>query len=443
MTSVADLLVLEEKTYERCRAQSFNIINDRPDYCQLKKLEQQAERLGCEFSVSYNWAGDFGLSAAVIGAVKYAKRHPDLAACVKPVKPPITHADIILAGPNKTTSAGIDVLNRQHEADQVNYAIYLGFQRGCGENMREALAKQCYEQLAELPTLMYKKIVIEQCFGHARKNWVFLDDTMETAAINNYNRDMEEDQHLTAYISQLNREQIAMKDDAGIIIANADKSRQFMTQVWAKSDLFGRKVMKDWMLKEPEERKWEHSTEYFKKHNTARERFEQARGQERPTDGAMAISDLEERIERKMEVRYERKFEEQRKEFLMIVEECNRMDDAPTTRRRAAAQISVADTSDDESDDDSDDESVVVETKTSQTRRISRERSAAVAKSDAERKKAEKKADKAAKKQADKALSVAEEKKILEETEKEKIQEGGIVCERRRHMRAGNAIPDQ
>ena len=157
MTSVADLLILEEKTYERCRAQSFLIINDRPDYWQLEKLEQQAERLGCEFSVSYEWADDFGLSAAVIGAVKYAKRHPDLAAYVKPARPPITHADIILAGPNKTTSAGIDVLNRQHEAAQVNYAIFLGFQKGCGENIREALAKQYYEQLAELPTLMYKK----------------------------------------------------------------------------------------------------------------------------------------------------------------------------------------------------------------------------------------------------------------------------------------------
>ena len=179
--------------------------------------------------------------------------------------------------------------------------------------------------------------------------------------------------------------------------------------------------MKDWMLKEPAERKWEHSTEYFKKHNTARERFEQARGQERPTDGALAISDLEERIERKMEARYERKFEEQQKQFAMIVAECSkRIDDAPTTRRCAAAQISVADTSDDESDeseDETDDESVV-ETKTSRTRRIKQERSAAVAKRDAERKNAKKKANKAAKKKADKALAVAEEKKFLEETEK-------------------------
>ena len=76
MTSVADILVLEEKNYERCRAINFQIINDRPDWWQLEKLEQQAERLGCEFSVSYDWAGDFGLSAVVVGAVCYAKKRP-------------------------------------------------------------------------------------------------------------------------------------------------------------------------------------------------------------------------------------------------------------------------------------------------------------------------------------------------------------------------------
>ena len=422
MTSVADLLILEEKTYERCRAQSFKIINDRPDYWQLEKLEQQAVRLGCEFRVSYEWADDFGLEAAVIGAVKYKKRHPDLAEYVKPTKPPITHADIILAGPNKTTSAGIDVLNRQHEAAQVDYAIFLGFQRGCGENIREALAKQYYEQLAELPTLMYKKILVTQYFEHARKNWVFLDDTMETAAIKDYSRDMEEDQHLTAYINQLNREQVSLKDDANIKIADEDKNRQFMTQVWAKSDLFGSKVMKDWMLKEPEERKWEHSTAYFKKHNTARERFEQARGQERPTDGALAVDDLEERIERKIEARYERLEASQNQAFALLVKTCEglgqRIDEAPTTRRRAAAQISVADTSDDESDDDSDDESVVVETKRERKSRIDRDRRAAAAKRDVERKKAEKKAAK--KKKADKALAVAEEKKSRKKQKKKK-----------------------
>ena len=91
--------------------------------------------------MSYDWAGDFGLSAVVVGVVRYATEHPTLAAYVKPVKPAVTHPDIIIAGANKTTSAGIDILNRQHEATQVNYAIYLGFQRGCGENIREALTK--------------------------------------------------------------------------------------------------------------------------------------------------------------------------------------------------------------------------------------------------------------------------------------------------------------
>ena len=144
----------------------------------------------------------------VVGAVKYAKSHPTLTAYVKPVKPAVTHQDIIIPGANKTTSAGVDILNRQHEATQVNHAIYLGFQRGYGENMREALTKQYYEQLAELPTLMYKRIEVTKYFAHARENWVFLDETMESKAIANYNRDTEEDQHLTAYISQLNREQI-------------------------------------------------------------------------------------------------------------------------------------------------------------------------------------------------------------------------------------------
>ena len=142
-----------------------------------------------------------------------------------------------------------------------------------------------------------------------------------------------------------------------------------------------------------------------------------------------------------MEARYERKFEEQQKEFAMIVEECKRMDDAPTTRRRAAAQILVADTSNDESDDDSDDESVVVETNTSRTRRIARERSAAVAKRDAERVKADKKANKAAKKKADKALTVAEEKKSWKKQKKKKSRKAKLFADGDSNYEPGMQYP--
>ena len=120
---------------------------------------------------------------------------------------------------------------------------------------------------------------------------------------------MEEDQHLTAYINQLNREQLALKDAADIIISEADKNRQFMTQIWKMSDLFCEKVMKHWTKKSPASRTWAHSVPYFKKENAVREKFEQARGQDRPTDGALAISDIEVRIEARMEAKYERMFQ--------------------------------------------------------------------------------------------------------------------------------------
>ena len=183
------------------------------------------------------------------------RQAPTLAAYVRQVKPAVTHPDIIIVGANKTMSAGDDILNRQHEADQVDYAMCKGFQRGCGENIREAITKQCYEQLAELPTLMYKLVDIIKYFVHAHENWVFLNETMESNAILNYNRDMEEDQHLTAYINQLNHEQLALKDNVNIIISEADKKRQFMTQTWSLSDLFDKKVMKDRMKKEAASRK--------------------------------------------------------------------------------------------------------------------------------------------------------------------------------------------
>ena len=131
---------------------------------------------------------------------------------------------------------------------------------------------------------------------------------------------------------------------------------------------------------------------HFKEHNTAREKFEQAGGQEMPTDGALVISDLKARIEVKMAARCERKFEEQQKQFALVVAECSKRLDAPTTQRHAAAQILVADTSDDESDksEEETDNKSVAETKNNHNRRVKQRRDAVAAKRSTERKQAKK-----------------------------------------------------
>ena len=216
-------------------------------------------------------------------------------------------------------------------------------------------------------------------FVHVRANLVLLGERMEAKAILSCSRDMEEGQRLTACIEQLSREQLALKNDASTATLDADKNHQFMTQTWSRNNVFGSKVMKQWMKKSPASQAWAHSVPHFKKENAAREQLEQARGQERPADGASALSNLEARVEAKVEARHECMFQSQSNQFALIVKECKKLSSAPSTHRCTAAQVSDADTSNDKSEEsngNADNESVV-EAKTNHNHRTAIEMVAA------------------------------------------------------------------
>lgn len=114
---------------------------------------------------------------------------------------------------------------------------------GAVKNICNALNEQFYEQLTERPTLMYKRVMITDYFTNARRNWIFLDKTIEIKAIEKYKRPWEYNKHLTAFILQLNRKHTKLLNDTDIVITNADKNHNFMTQMWTRSNVFGEKVM--------------------------------------------------------------------------------------------------------------------------------------------------------------------------------------------------------
>ncbi len=62
---------LEETAYEAVRAKPFTKINGQPSWKAQKNLETEACKVAMDADVSYPWAGDFGLLAKVVGAVKY------------------------------------------------------------------------------------------------------------------------------------------------------------------------------------------------------------------------------------------------------------------------------------------------------------------------------------------------------------------------------------
>ncbi len=64
---------LEETVYEAVRSKPFTKIRGQPSRKARKKLEAEACKVAMNADVSYPWAGDFGLLAELVGAVKYKK----------------------------------------------------------------------------------------------------------------------------------------------------------------------------------------------------------------------------------------------------------------------------------------------------------------------------------------------------------------------------------
>ena len=84
MAAVVDV---EEQTYQQVRAKPLTRIHGRPKWLQVRNMGREMRKQAIKFRVNYDWSGNYGLSALVSGAARYATDHPALPAYTRPTAP--------------------------------------------------------------------------------------------------------------------------------------------------------------------------------------------------------------------------------------------------------------------------------------------------------------------------------------------------------------------
>jgi hypothetical protein len=290
---MAEYVTLENSTYEKVIAEPYTRIQGKPTWLQTTQLVAELEAQAMMCDVSYDWAGDNGLLAVIEGAAKYLARTGEN--YIEPVRPGAQHPNI-LGG----TAAQIRAMDAENDGWRRDYAIFSGFCRGCGHNVRDALDSKYYEQLRE-ETFLYKRVRPKQYIDELKSKWVFLDEVQAEALITNYKRGWEEGEHIAAFAKRLNREQDKLDAD-GIIISTVDKNRHYNLEMW-KSKRFPEATMTKWTSKPPARRTYEKSVKYFEKKMAAIEKYEAATGGDgKPNEFAGATTEIKAQLSRAIEV---------------------------------------------------------------------------------------------------------------------------------------------
>ena len=81
MSSFTDL---EETAYQKVRAKPLTRIHGRPKWLQVRRMSREMRKQAIKYRVTYPWSSNFGLTAVVVGAARYAADHPTLPAYVRP-----------------------------------------------------------------------------------------------------------------------------------------------------------------------------------------------------------------------------------------------------------------------------------------------------------------------------------------------------------------------
>lgn len=237
MTSYHDL---EKQIYEEIRASPFTRIHGKPTWRAKEKLVREARERAIKQRVSYDWAGQYGLLAEIIGAARYAADNPTLPPYVPPVQPP--HSPVLPVG---ATAAQIRAATDDNNLLKRDWAIVVGFRRGVGENFRDALDKEFYSPL-EHQTYFYVNVLPRQYIEHLEREHCPLDEPAVQELTDHFNRpwDKAGGELLPSYGTRLDEEQQQLAVD-GVIITDADKHRRYMLEIYG-SGVFSVETITQW-----------------------------------------------------------------------------------------------------------------------------------------------------------------------------------------------------
>jgi hypothetical protein len=297
---MVELSTIEKTTRNAVVESPFTRIQGLPTWLQKTRLIEEMEEAAMACDVSYPWAGDYGLLALIDGPVKYLARTGLI--YVEPVKPTPQHPTI-----NIGTAAIIKQKEVENDLWLRDYAVLLGFIKGCGENMRDALCSKYYEQLKE-DTFKYKRIKPRQYLTELETKWVFLDERQRKTLIDNYERGWEENEHISAFATRLDDEQAKLLAD-GITISDENKKSHYILEMW-NCKRFSEPVMSKWTNRLPARKTWARAKSYFEKKAGELDKYELTNGVgDKPNEFAGAATEMKEQLQRAIEA-IERKDEE-------------------------------------------------------------------------------------------------------------------------------------
>ena len=238
MTSYHDL---ERQVYEDIRAMPFTRIHGRPTWRTKEKLMKEAKRPALNQRVSYDWAGQFGLLAEIIGAARYALDNPAMPAFVAPVQP----ANTPTYPNNNPTGAQIKAATDANNLEKRDWAVLLGFRRGSGENMRDALDMEFYSGL-EHEDYGYLNILPREYLDHLEQEYCPLDviaiDEVKNHALRGWERNANE--RLSKFATRIDQSQTRLAAD-GITITDEEKFRHYLSEVYS-SGVFANDIITQW-----------------------------------------------------------------------------------------------------------------------------------------------------------------------------------------------------
>ena len=339
---MAEYKTLEKAAYQQVRDSPFTRVHGLPTWLQKQNLIKEMQAAGVDASVSYTWAGDRGLLAEIDGATKYLADTQET--YIEPTKPPQNHAGVLVGNPTQTQ---VRILTAINDLLKQDYATVLGFQKGVGHNVRDALDKKYWEQL-EVPVFLYKTVKPRDYITNLDK-WVRLDERQIKELRKHFERGWEADEHITAFALRLDKEQKQLLDDAAVTITDVDKNLHYMLEIW-ESGKFDKEVMMEWTARAPNIKTYAQSVPFFEAKELEIEKFEASSGSSKKNAFASANAVMNdkthellalivqkdtEREEREVQIRKE--MQEFRTAILNINEE--RTSRRSTRRKPKRAQI--------------------------------------------------------------------------------------------------------
>ena len=139
MTSYHDL---EEQTYRSVIAEHITRIHGKPVWRTKEVMKNELTKIAIKHKVSYDWSGDKGLIALIIGAERLKEDYPDLPDFTMPERPP--SAAVVAAG---TSQHATREARDKNDLLKRDYAVVRGFCRAAAELIRRALDSEYFKDL--------------------------------------------------------------------------------------------------------------------------------------------------------------------------------------------------------------------------------------------------------------------------------------------------------